>query len=327
MGLLFAVSASRMLIWRCAWFVALSLFMHGAAAEHAAPAVRWLHEPALPEISGLVESGRLAGHFWALNDSGNAPELIAFDRAGERRARVQLEGVRNIDWEDLAAFQVDGEPMLAIADCGDNFKRRQQVQLILLPEPDPLQDAIVRPQQVRSLYYPDGARDCEALVAEPGGQRFLLIDKGEPRTHVYATDSGSERLQRIAEIQHRHPQAPPPVLPISGRYRAAVSAADLDVTGSRLLVLTYTHWLVYQRAAGEPWASALARMPISHPLPGIRGLEAAAWGRDGSIWVSGEGQPAPLLHWPPPVLPWAKPARPATAPSAASESESSLPAR
>lgn len=327
MGLLFAVSASRMLIRRGAWVVALGLFVHGAAAEPVAPMLRWLHEPALPEVSGLVESRRLAGHFWALNDSGNAPELVAFDRQGQRRARVRLEGVRNVDWEDLAAYQVDGVPMLAIADCGDNFKRRRQVQLILLPEPDPLQDAVLPPQQVRTLRYPDGARDCEALVAEPGGQRFLLIDKGEPRTHVYATDVGSERLQRIAEIQHRHPQAPPPVLPISGRYRAAISAADLDAAGSRLLVLTYTHWLVYPRAPGEPWASALARVPISQPLPMIRGLEAAAWDRAGGIWVSGEAQPAPLLHWPPPVLPLARPAPAVTAPSAASGSESSPPAR
>lgn len=306
---------------------ALSLFVHGAAAQAVAPVVRWLNEPALPEVSGLVESGRLPGYFWALNDSGNAPELIAFDREGVRHARVRLGGVRNVDWEDLAAYQVDGVPMLAIADCGDNFKRREQVQLILLPEPDPLLDASVLPQQVRTLRYPDGARDCEALVAEADGQRFLLIDKGESRTHVYATEGDRERLQRIAEIQHRHPQAPPPVLPISGRYRGAISAADLDATGLRLLVLTYTHWLVYQRAPGEPWASALARVPISQSLPRIRGLEAAAWDSSGGIWVSGEGQPVPLLHWPQPALPWATQAQPVVAPSAASGSESSPPAR
>ena len=316
-----------MLKRRSAWFLALMLSAHGAAADSVAPTLRWLQEPALPEVSGLVESGRLARHFWALNDSGNAPELIAFDREGQRRARVRLEGVRNVDWEDLAAYQVDGVPMLAIADCGDNFKRRRQVQLILLPEPDPLQDATVSPQQVRTLRYPDGARDCEALVAEPGGRRFLMIDKGEPRTHVYATNGHSELLQRIAEIQHRHPQSPPPVLPISGRYRGAISAADLDATGARLLVLTYTHWLVYERAAEESWVSALARVPISQPLPMIRGLEAAAWDRAGGIWVSGEGQPAPLLHWPRPVLPWARPAPAVVAPSAASGSESSRPVR
>lgn len=316
-----------MLICRLACFIALSLFVRGAVAESAVPPVRWLHESALPEISGLVESRRLPGHFWALNDSGNAPELIAFDRSGKRGARVRLEGVRNVDWEDLAAYQVDGVPMLAIADCGDNFKRRQQIQLIQLPEPDPLRDGAVRPQRVRELHYPDGPRDCEALLAEPGGQRFLLIDKGEARTHVYATDGNRDRLQRIAEILHRHPQPMPLVLPISGRYRGAVTAADLDAAGLRLLALTYTHWLVYHRAADETWASALARPPLSQPLPMIRGLEAAAWDRNGGIWISGEGQPAPLLHWPPPAQPWARPGPAVAAPSAASGSESSPPAR
>lgn len=308
-------------------FFALALIVHGAAAETASPVLRWLHEPALPEVSGLVESRRLPGHFWALNDSGNAPELIAFNGAGERRARVRLEGVRNVDWEDLAAYRLDGVPMLAIADCGDNFKRRQQVQLVLLPEPDPLQDATLSPKQVRTLRYPDGARDCEALVAEPGGQRFLLIDKGEPRVHVYATDGEGEGLQKIAELRHRHPQPVPPVLPISGRYRGAVTAADLDADGLRLLVLTYTHWLVYWRAPGEAWANALARPPHSQALPEIRGLEAAAWDSRGGIWVSGEGQPAPLLHWSQPALSWARPVPTVGVPSAPSESGSTPPAR
>lgn len=305
------------------WLALAGSLIAGGAV--AAPAPQWLHDPALTEISGLAESRRSVDHFWTLNDSGNSAELLAINRRGQRTARVVVDGVVNVDWEDLAAYDGPDGPMLAIADCGDNFKRRRSIRLILLPEPDPLQDGRVSPLQVRELRYPDGARDCESLVVEPGSRRFLLIDKGEARVGMYAAEERQTGLVKVAELQHRHPDRPPPVLPISGRYRGAISAADLSADGRQLLALTYTHWLLYTRRPEESWATALARVPLSQRLPAIRGLEAIAWDRNGGIWVSGEGQPAPLLHWPRPALGWARPAPPAAVPSAPSGSGSTPP--
>src|SRR5262249_30596316 len=97
-----------------------------------------LDDAALPELSGLAPSHRQAGVFWAINDSGNDPTLIAIDRQLRVTGVVAIEGAFNVDWEDLASYtERDGQPWLLIPDTGDNFALRAESSLILVPEPAP----------------------------------------------------------------------------------------------------------------------------------------------------------------------------------------------
>lgn len=291
-----------------------------------ASAVASIEDPRLSEISGLAESRRQAGLFWVHNDSGNGPQVWAVDRHGRLQAEIQVAGVENRDWEDLAAFQRDGQPMLAVADCGDNFKRRESIDLLLLPEPAlPVQASQLVKPEVLTLRFPDGPRDCEAVWVDEQAQRIYLIDKGEAQASVYAADWRGGELRRVAAIAHRHPGTRPWVGPVSARYRGAVTAADLSRDGRRLLVLTYTHWLVYERAPDEDWEQALRRKPMAGALPLVRGFEAAAWDAEDGIWASVEGQPSALFHWPATAWRRASPDAPAAGPSAASAGESSSP--
>ncbi len=68
----------------------------------------------LGEVSGIVASRRHPGIFWVHNDGDNAAELYAIDGEGQLRATLQVAGVRNVDWEDLAAFESDGKAYLLI---------------------------------------------------------------------------------------------------------------------------------------------------------------------------------------------------------------------
>jgi hypothetical protein len=51
---------------------------------------------------------------------GNLADLVGLDSVGAALGQVSVNGARNRDWEDLAAFTHDGNPHLLIADTGDN---------------------------------------------------------------------------------------------------------------------------------------------------------------------------------------------------------------
>src|SRR5690606_26816150 len=99
----------------------------------------------LQEISGVAASRRHDDTLWMVNDGGSAPELHAVSRRGSRVASLRLEGVDNTDWEDLAAFELDGRSYVLVADTGDNGGLRKTLQLHVIEEPARLADATVRP--------------------------------------------------------------------------------------------------------------------------------------------------------------------------------------
>ena len=94
-------------------------------------------DPALGELSGLAPSRRKAERYWAINDGGNGNHLLLIDTRGRVQRKLNLAGVKNIDWEDLASFRWKSESWLLIADTGDNSGLRKYVSLWLLREPDP----------------------------------------------------------------------------------------------------------------------------------------------------------------------------------------------
>src|SRR5687768_9709307 len=85
-----------------------------------AQAARWsepeiagvVTDPALSEISGMAASRTFPGSFWTINDGGNGARLHLMDGDGTFRASVDVAGVQNQDWEDLASFELDGQRYL-----------------------------------------------------------------------------------------------------------------------------------------------------------------------------------------------------------------------
>src|SRR5688572_2095098 len=72
-------------------------------------------DPQLNEISGLAASRRHRDVLWLHDDGGNPPRLFAVSTRGQRRATFRLEGVPKTDWEDIAAFELDGRAYLLVA--------------------------------------------------------------------------------------------------------------------------------------------------------------------------------------------------------------------
>ncbi|MGH8517734.1 MAG: hypothetical protein ACREUE_09765 [Panacagrimonas sp.] len=262
-----------------------------------------LAHPALPELSGLASSHRQAGLFWAINDSGNDAALVALDAELRVAAVVPVEAAVNVDWEDLASFEHEGQAWILIADTGDNFALRTESSLLLVPEPTP---GAARAGPVRAIRfrYQDGPRDCEAVAVDAPGRRVLLADKGRHPVGLYelsldAPEGVLQTARRIASFPELVPTAPPRVQTLGGSLgRGTATALDVSADGLRLVVLTYLSASLFERAPGQSWAQALQRPTVSQRVPREPMFEAMAFDAGGHSAVLGtENVPARFYRW------------------------------
>ncbi len=271
----------------------------------------------LNESSGLAISGRQPGLLWSHNDSGGQPVLFALDTTGAHRGAVRVEGVTNIDWEDLAAFTWEGRSWLLIADTGDNQARRVDCSLIVIEEPDP---ALLDPARelvvpvawrIPVRYASGGAQDCEAVTVDAGeGAVYLLTKRTRPARLFRLPLHPDPRQPAAAEFLVEVPHVPPPSGPHAaldlptGRWSGQPVAMDFAPDGSAAAVLTYVSVLLFPREPGETWADALARPP-AQVLPFLLPqAEAVCFSADGRhLFVSTEGRQGPLLRFALPETP------------------------
>jgi hypothetical protein len=262
------------------------------------------------EISGMALSRRNDALLWVVNDSDNGSALYALDPHGDVRRRVVVDGVDNLDWEDLDAFTLDGRHYLMVADAGDNGGVRHELSLIVIEEPDAAllaqDEPHVAPAWTIRMRWPDGPRDCEATAVDTARREVLLLSKKRVPAQLFRVplDRPADSTQvRVAEEIARVEGIPQPTAAQLARdfdfwrWRGQVTGMDLDPAGRRLLVLTYMDGLLYERADGEPWRDALRRTPLRLGLPTLPQGEAIAFDRHGrSIWATTEKLPAPLIR-------------------------------
>ena len=232
----------------------------------------------LTECSGLVQSLRYSGIFWALGDSGSGAAVVPITASGGLArgwdGPVRVEGWKNYDWEDLA---LDGKGNLIIADVGNNSGKRKQLMLHFVPEPRP-GVAAVRPTRTLRVHYEDQAEasanfDCEAVFCANDRIFFLTKRRGDGHTVLYRLSGDSPRrsnpLQRVSSY------------PIDGM----VTAADVSPDGKLVAVLTYTSvWLFEaEPRRGDIFAGTVRRKPFF----AWQG-EAIAFEGNGSLVVANE---------------------------------------
>lgn len=266
-------------------------------------------DKALDEISGMAASQRSGQYLWLLDDDASPARLYSISLRGNRQGSADILGVTTRDWEDLASFTLDGKPYLLIADTGDNGGLRKTLQLHIIPEPEnPAADTAVKPAWSITFRWPDGPRDCEAVMVDPLGKQILLISKKRQPPQLFTLPlrptAQSPRIltAKLAGTLAGVPQASARERrdnPTYARLRSQVTAADLAPQRDAIAVLTYDNLLVYRRRPEQNWAQALASSPSVRPLGLLLQAEAVAWSRDGSgIYASGEFHPAPLYYWP-----------------------------
>lgn len=210
------------------------------------PVGRYTHPP-IEESSGLALSQRYPGVYWTLNDSGNPPVLYATHPDGSLINEFPVRGAANGDWEALA---LDEQGQLWIGEIGNNSRRREDLCVYVVAEPDPFAPATL-PVIARYAYrYPAENVDAEGLFIW-GGLPHIL-SKEQDRALLYrfpALRSGSQVvLERVGQV----------------REARLVTDAALSRDGRRLALCTYDRVWIYEQKQGDlpaliaakPWSLA-----------------------------------------------------------------------
>ena len=258
----------------------------------------------LGEISGIAASRVREDVLWAIEDSGNPARLYAISRRGRVIARYRVEGAKNIDWEDMAGFDLGGKHYLLVADTGDNGGKRRDFVLHVFEEPKRLANGTLKPAWSIRARWADGPRDCEAVAVDAAAGKVLLVSKKRKPPELFAlplADPRGEwrearRIGRLADV----PEADAELQrsdPELAKLSPLVTAADISPDGRTLAVLTYGSVLFYRRQLGEDWGEAVSRPPEAHDVPLIPQAEALAWSKGGGgLYASGEFRPAPIFY-------------------------------
>ena len=301
---------------RRTWPLLALLALQGAVAQPARATEASLHalltDTRMAEISGMAVSRRHAGVLWVHNDSDDDARLLAMDDTGKVVGALTIAGVRNVDWEDLAAFRWQDRDWLLVADTGDNGGVRSTLDLLVVAEPEALSaDATVEPSWRIRFAWPDGARDCEAVAVDAEAGLVYLVAKKrvppevwtvplQPSADAVATASLVGTLAGVVQPSSEDLARNP----VYGRYRSQVTAADITADGLHFAALNYRTAYLFSRRPGEPWAAAFARQPRELTLPWLPQAEALAFDPAGEvIWITSEKLPAPLLRLPVPPPP------------------------
>ncbi|MDT8340108.1 MAG: hypothetical protein RQ751_01230 [Longimicrobiales bacterium] len=237
---------------------------------------------ALDESSGAAWSGRDGGVFWTVNDGGQG-DLFAVDTTGALLARIETEGSRLRDVEDLAGAPCPPGYCLYLADTGDNDERRDQVALHRLAEPDLDDDQVER--TAFPMRFPDGPRDVEALIVLPG-ERVFLVTKGRahpPTVYRYPgpLTADSVRTLEALSVIGRGPST------FMGRI---TGASHVPGTADQVLIRSYESLTLYRLSD-----AGLESLPGSRlSLTSLEEAQGEAVAADGSGRVLLTSEAGPL---------------------------------
>lgn len=198
----------------------LSVFILVSVLQVYGPATRitTIKNGSITESSGLAASKTNPGTYWTLNDSGGGPFIYAFDTRGNTLGTFRVTGAHNNDWEDIAAGPGPqaNRSYLYIGDTGDNDRKRPEVVVYRIPEPQltagdknstKSRPGSTEPAEAIRLAYPDGKHDAEALMVHPAtGNVYIMTKVAFGNSAVYeaaAPLTGGKliTLKRLGELQ------------------------------------------------------------------------------------------------------------------------------
>ena len=220
------------------------------------------------ESSGLVIE---ADRAYTINDSGDTGRVFTVDVATGETVGVTF-------WadgpQDVEALAPAGPGHVWVADIGDNTTSRDSIEATRVPvgEGDRTVD-----EETIDLVYPEAPRDAEALLVHPVTGRLYVATKGFFAGELYAAPP------ELADDA-------PNVLGLIGETTGIVTDGAFFPSGEHLILRTYTSAVVYSFPSLEPVGS--------FDLPSQEQGEGIAAPSTGFVYLSSEGQQAPVLRVP-----------------------------
>ena len=262
-----------------------------------------IQSPAITEASGLAISPTRQDLMWVVNDSGGSPEIHLVGTDGGDRGKVTLKGVKNIDWEDLASFTLDGKAYLLVADTGDNNAKRETRAFFILREPalpaagEKLAGTVPTAWRIQ-FRYAGGPRDCEAAAVDAKAGKILFISKRSTPPELYELplrapkNSAILTATPVARLTVKSPGGD--LVPFSNQP----TGLDITADGSLAAVITYYGVFLFPRKSDQSWAEAFSGMPVALPPHLLGQAESVAFSRDGqTIYATSEGRASPIARY------------------------------
>jgi hypothetical protein len=267
-----------------------------------------LENQSVKESSGIAASRRNAGIFWTHNDSGDGPFIYAFDRQGKNRGVWRVTGAKAVDWEDMAIGPGPrrGRSYLYLGDIGDNSKKRDQITVYRVAEPQVTsKDSSSSAQSPRAteaaevirLKYPDGKYDAETLLIHPlTGDLYIITKVRGAAARVYklratAPKSAASPLSFVGEF--RFPNS----------FQGFITGGDISPDGRRVIISDYLGAceLILPGKRGTAFDEIWKQSPLTVDIGGFPGVrrqgEAICYRADGlAILATSEGLPCPLIE-------------------------------
>ena len=260
-----------------------------------------LLSPAIREASGIAASPTDPEFLWIVNDSGGTDEIHLANADGTPRGSVSVRGAENADWEDLAAFRMDGKPHLLIADTGDNGSNRKACTIYIVAEPGlpadgkNLSGTAPVGWEIR-FTYEDGPRDCEAVGLDVQGKKVILISKRTEVPGVYELPLTAAKNAVARKVGTAETKAS--TLPQAIAFPNQPTGMDISADGTMATVVTYYGVFLFRRDPAETWADAFLRKPADLGPHGLPQAEAVAFSKDGeSIFAVSEKANSPIVRF------------------------------
>ncbi|HUU59179.1 MAG TPA: hypothetical protein VMZ50_06530, partial [Phycisphaerae bacterium] len=218
------------------------------------------------ESSGLACSRLRDGVFWTHNDSGDRPQIYAFDTDGKDLATFEVKGAEARDWEDMASFSLGKgkgkRSFLLLADVGDNARNRKTCRLYIVPEPaigksdKPVLGTTGAAMKI-DFAYEDGPHDCESVAVDTGARKIYLASKESPlKARIYELPLPNRSTTRVLKAKA---VANIPIL--------FATAMDISPDGLRAVILTYAAAHEFTRKADQTWAQGFSQPPRTVKMP------------------------------------------------------------
>jgi hypothetical protein len=267
-----------------------------------------LENQSIKESSGIAASRRNAGILWTHNDSGDGPFIYAFDRQGKNRGVWRVTSAKAVDWEDMAIGPGPrrGRSYLYLGDIGDNSKKRDQITVYRVAEPQvapkDTSSTVQKPLETEAadvirLKYPDGKYDAETLLIHPFTGDLYVITKvmGAP-ARVYklrapAPKSGVSTLSYVGELR------------FPNQFLGFITGGDISPDGRKVVISDYLGAceLILPEKRGTAFDEIWKQSPLPVDIGGFPGVrrqgEAICYRADGmAILATSEGVPCPLIE-------------------------------
>ena len=261
-----------------------------------------LKDAELDETSGIAASHINKNIFYIHNDSGDTSRFFAITPNGDLKEtfNFKLDTTQKhtdvLDCEDIAVgpgVEKD-KSYIYLGDIGDNSSNRSFITVYRFEEPVVNGNKTISSikEDAINLKYPDGPHDAETLMVDPVDKLLYIVTKRESSVGVYTAPLDAS-LKEITVMQKRT------TLHFSGLPLFKwITAGDISVDGSKILIKSYQKVYYWKRNKEEPIWKTLQRKPTELPYTIEKQGEAVGFTlNEKGYYTVGEGKNATIYYY------------------------------